>query len=364
MNKIVRKSILDLDPYIPGKPIDEVKREYGIEKVTKLASNESPFAPSAKVIEALKESLDHLNLYPDGNCYELKEALSTYWQIDTNQLIIGNGSDEIITMISQIFINPEDECIIAEPTFSAYESGVKLMGGKCIHVQLKDYTLDLEGMVAAITPKTKIIFICNPNNPTGTLVTQEQLDCFMAKVPDNVLVVFDEAYYEFVLEEQYGKGLKYLKQGRKVIVLHTFSKIYSLAGLRIGYGITSPEIISYIERMRDPFNVNQLAQVAAVASLQDATHIQKSIKNNEAGKTYLYEELSNLGLSYIFTHTSFLLVEVGEKAQEIYIALLERGVITRPGKAFGLPLHLRVSIGSMEENERFVVCLKEVLANL
>lgn len=359
--KLARPTVLTIKPYVPGKPIEEVERELGITNVIKMASNENPLGPSPKAIAAMAETAKKAQLYPDGNCYYLKQVLAQKLGVDIDNLIVGNGSDEIIKLLAEAFLNPDEEVLTGNPSFSEYIYATSLMGGKAVLIDLKDYTFDLEKMAEAITDKTKLIFICNPNNPTGTINTKAELDAFMAKVPEDVIVVFDEAYFEYVDAKDYPDTMEYIRAGRKVIILRTFSKIHGLAGLRIGYGIASPEFLAVLNRVREPFNVNLLAQEAALASLQDDNHIEQSRAVNYEGKAYLYKEFARMGLKYVPTQANFIFVDVQKDSKEVFQAMMKKGVIIRTGDIFGLPTHIRVTVGKPEENERFIKTLEEVI---
>ncbi|MBE3114896.1 MAG: aminotransferase class I/II-fold pyridoxal phosphate-dependent enzyme, partial [Actinobacteria bacterium] len=266
---LVRKGILDLKPYIPGKPIEDVKRELGLKEVIKLASNETSVGPSPLAIEAIKKEVENINFYPEGSSRLLREKIAHKLNIDKEMIIIGNGADNVIDLVGMAFINEGDEVITGEITFPAYETTTKIMGGKLISVKLKDFSFDLEKIAQRINEKTKIIFICNPNNPTGTIVDKEAVDRFIKQVPEDVIVVFDEAYYDYVKDKDYSDSLSYILKGKNVIVLRTFSKIAGIAGVRIGYGMAKHELIGYLNRVVKPFTTNRLAQVAALASLDD-----------------------------------------------------------------------------------------------
>ena len=285
-----RNSIMSIKPYVPGKPIDEVKRELGIEDVIKLASNENPLGPSDAAKSAMIEAMQDMHIYPDGSSYYLKDAIAKKYNIQTENIIVGNGSDELIKLIAETYVNPDDEVIIGSPSFSEYIFATHLMGGKIVSVSLtEDYRFDLGAMIGAITEKTKVIIICNPNNPTGTMVSKQEVNAFIAQIPDHILVVFDSAYAEYAEDDgQYESGSTYVIKYPNVIELRSFSKIYALAGLRVGYGIAATETIAMIERTREPFNVNKMAQAAAVAALGDITHVEQSRKINHEGKKYIY----------------------------------------------------------------------------
>lgn len=357
-----RQEIFTLKPYVPGKPIEEVKRELGIKDIIKLASNENPLGTSPLALAAVGRSLGQMHMYPDANCYELKKRLAEVIGIDQASIVIGNGSDEILMLLAMAFINRGDQIIYAKPSFAEYEFAAKIMGAECIEVPLRDFTHDLETFLEAITPKTKLVFICNPNNPTGTIVGAKALKDFMERVPEDILVVFDEAYMEYVESQEFSSGLQYVRAGRNAIVLRTFSKIYGLAGLRVGYGLTRPDIAQALEMITEPFNVNLLAQIGATAAIDDYQHIQQSRSVNSAGKKFIYSELTKMGLFYVPTESNFIFLDTGKDCQEVFRALLMRGIIVRTGDVFGYPSFIRVTVGTQAENERFIAGLKHVLA--
>ncbi len=361
IKKQARAEIFDLKPYTPGKPVEEVKRELGLEDIIKMASNENPLGPSPQAIEALRDSLNTIHFYPDSNCFYLKQRLITFLGIQDNQLMIGNGSDELLKLLVETFINRGDEVIFGSPSFSEYEFTATIMGAKCIAVPLIDFKHDLPAMADAITDKTKIIYLCNPNNPTGTAVSREEVDEFMTRVPDDVIVIFDEAYFEYNECSDFPNGLDYLQQGRNVIVSRTFSKIYGLAGLRIGYMVTTPDIVAAVERVTEPFNVNLLAQIAALAALDDNDHVEASQKMNSEGKAYLYTEFDKMGLKYVPTEANFIFVDTGQDCKEVFKKLMLKGVIIRTGDIFGYPTYIRVTVGNSSENQRFIKALQEIL---
>lgn len=354
-----RKSLEKIKVYVPGKPIEEVQRELGLTRVAKLASNENPVGPSPKAIAAMVDQAGKTNLYPDGNGYYLKEALAKHWQVSIEQIALGNGSDELIQLLALAYVEAGDEVIMAKPSFPRYEPVVRMMEGVPVEIPLTaDWRHDLPAMAQAITEKTRMIFLCNPNNPTGTMVTREEVAAFMARVPAGVLVVFDEAYYEYVNNEEYPDGLDYLRQGRDVIVLRTFSKIYGLAGLRVGYALTKPEIVQNLERVRPPFNVNALAQAAARAALADQVHLERVRELNAQGLQFFYTALEKLGLEYVPSYTNFVLINVERPAAEVFQQLLRKGYIVRD---VGLGTWLRVTVGLPEENQGFIQALREVI---
>lgn len=357
-----RETILSIKPYVPGKPIEEVQRELGIKDVIKLASNENPLGPSPDAVRAIQEAAERVYLYPDGNCYYLKNALAEKHGVSPENIIVGNGTDEIIKMLAEAYLNPGDEIVVADPTFSEYEFAALVMAGRAVKVPCRSFRHDLKAMAAAITPKTRLVFICNPNNPTGTIVGQMMLDNFLKEIPPSVLVVLDEAYADYVTAEHYPDSLAYVRYGRpNIIVLRTFSKIYGLAGLRVGYGVAVPEIIKNLNRVREPFNVNLVAQAAAIAALKDEAHYRKSREVNIEGKQYLYEQFTAMGLAYVPTETNFIFVDVNRDSRDVFQEMLKQGVIVRTGDIFGYDTYLRVTIGTPRQNERFIKALREVL---
>ncbi|MBC7074889.1 MAG: histidinol-phosphate transaminase [Syntrophomonadaceae bacterium] len=361
ISKKARSEIFKLKPYVPGKPIEEVKRELGLEDIIKIASNENPLGPSPQALKAVQENLNQIHFYPDSNCYHLKKKLSSFTGIEEEGILVGNGSDELLKLIAETFLNRGDEVVFAVPSFVEYEFTAVIMGAECITVPLVGFKHDLRAMREAVSDKTKIIYICNPNNPTGTIVDADEVDDFMAHIPDDVLVIFDEAYYEYVENRNYANSLKYIKDNRNVITLRTFSKVYGLAGLRIGYALTTPFIAQAVERVTEPFNVNMLAQLAAIAALDDQEHVEKSRQMNFEGKQYLYSEFDKMGLNYIETDANFIFVDTGKDSQEVFGELLRKGIIVRTGDIFGFPTFIRVTIGTQEENARFIDGLRGVL---
>jgi histidinol-phosphate aminotransferase len=351
-----------LRPYVPGKPIEEVQREYGLTEVIKLASNENPIGPSPRVAGALREAAAGLALYPDGACFTLTRELARHWGVDPSWLILGNGSDEVIAQIGLVYLRPGDEVLTGRPTFVQYEAAAIVNQAEYVAVPLYQQRFDLRAMAHRITSKTRVVFIANPNNPTGTVVLRDELEWFFNQVPPETLVVMDEAYYEYADHPDYPDGLDYVRQGRNVIVLRTFSKIYALAALRVGYGIARPEIIQALQQVRQPFNVNSLAQAAAVASLHDPEQVPRSRQANAEGRDFLYAAFQRLGLPFVETHANFVLVDLGVPARPAFEALLRRGVIVRCGDHLGLPTFLRVTIGRPADNARFVAAFEQALA--
>jgi histidinol-phosphate aminotransferase len=359
---LANEHILGIAPYEPGKPIEELERELNITDVIKLASNENPLPPSEKVLKAVADALGQLNRYPDGSGHYLRVALAQRHGVTPDHVVLGNGSNELIELLVRAFVRHGDEVVIPHPSFVVYPMAVQSVGGIRVVVTLKRHRLDLEAMGRAITPMTKMVFIANPNNPTGTIVTAGEVEEFMARVPDRVIVVFDEAYFEFAQGPDFPDSLEHMREGRKVAVLRTFSKAASLAGLRVGYGIADPDCVALLNRIRAPFNVNSLAQVAALAALQDDAHIIECLRMIEAGRHFLCEEFAGLRLTYTPSRANFILVDVGRNAADVFRRLLREGVIVRPMTSFGMESTLRISIGTPEENRRLMKALRKVLA--
>ena len=353
----VHLDIESLVPYVPGKPIEELERELGISRAIKLASNENPLGPSPKALAVLSEAARTLNRYPDGGAHRLRGALADRSKLTPDHVILGNGSDEVIGLLARAFLAPGDEAVMADQTFVIYKMEVTATHGVPIVVPLKEWRHDLPAMAEAVTSRTRLLFVCNPNNPTGTMVSASEVDTMMARLPEQVIVVFDEAYYEYAHSRDFPDTLRYVKQNRNAIVLRTFSKIYGLAGLRIGYGLTTSEITGYLNRVRPPFNVNSLAQRAALAALEDEEHVTRSRAMNQAEMATVLAGLTSLGLQPVPSQANFLYVDVGQDGRKVFEALLREGVIVRhiEGRM------LRITIGLPEENTRFLQALKKVL---
>ena len=354
----VHPDIRSLNPYVPGKPIDELQRELGLTRVIKLASNENPLGPSPQALAALTGAESSLHRYPDGGAYRLRQAIAERLKVTREQILLGNGSDEILGLLARTFLAPGDEAVMADHTFVIYKMEVTAAHGKPVIVPLKEWTHDLEAMAAAVTPRTRLLFVCNPNNPTGTMVSADAVRRLMAKVPEDVVVVFDEAYVEYVRDPHFPDTLDYVKRGRNAIVLRTFSKIYGLAGLRIGYGVTTPEITDLLNRVRPPFNANTLAQRAALAALEDDEHVAKSCAVNAMGMEQIGNGLRALGFTPVPSEANFLYFDVRRDGRQVFDALLREGIIVRHIEG----TMLRVTIGQSDENAAFLQALKKVLA--
>lgn len=353
----VHPDIASLSPYVAGKPIEELQRELGLTRVIKLASNENPLGSSPKALTALREGSSALHRYPDGGAFRLREALANHWKVTLDHVILGNGSDEILGLLARTFLAPGDEAVMADQTFVIYKMEVTAAHGKPVVVPLKQWRHDLRAMADAVTDRTRLLFLCNPNNPTGTMVTADEVELLLSRVPAHVVVVFDEAYFEYVRSQQFPDSMAYVRLGRNVIVLRTFSKIYGLAGLRIGYGVATAEIISFLNRVRPPFNANSLAQRAALAALGDEEHVARSRAVNEAGMRQTVNGLSSLGFSPIPSEANFVYVDVGRDGRAVFEALLREGIIIRHIEG---PM-VRVTIGLEEENREFLAALKRVI---
>lgn len=356
-----KSNIVHLPVYQPGKPIEEVKKEYQLDEVIKLASNENPFGCSPHIKQAIISEIENMSLYPDGAAVELTNRLCDYIGVEPNQLILGAGSDDVILMLSRAYFVAGDETIMASHTFSQYKHNAEIEGAVCIEVPLKDGTHDLDAMLDRVTDRTKIVWICNPNNPTGTIVNHDQVKQFMEQVPSHVLVVLDEAYAEYIVSEVYPKSLDLLKQYNNLIILRTFSKIYGLASLRIGYGIGHPDVIHTINQVREPFNTTRMAQRAAMAAISDQSFISYCREENAKGIEYMTSEFKRMGLSYYPAYGNFIMVDVNRPAEIVFKQLLSKGIIVRGGHQLDFPTSLRVTVGSQKQNEKFIHTLEQIL---
>ncbi|MEW6184459.1 MAG: histidinol-phosphate transaminase [Thermodesulfobacteriota bacterium] len=359
----IKKTILELTPYPPGKPIEELTREYGIQEVIKLASNENPLGPSAKALSAIRRILPQLHRYPDGSGYYLKQALSRRLGVAPDQILLGNGSNELIELSLKTFLRPGAEVISPFPSFLVYEKAVQALDGKNILVPLRRFVVDLQGMLDRISPRTRMIIINNPNNPTGTIFNKKDWELFLKAVPKPIPILLDEAYIDFVDDPDCPNGLEYLQDHPNLFVIRTFSKAYGLAGLRIGYGLTGRDPADYINRVRQPFNVNALALAGALGALSDQPFYEKTRSLVRQGKKSLEKALEGLGLSFIPSQTNFILIRVPQKGQEVFEAMLHKGIIIRSMRSYGLEDYIRVNIGLPNENLKFLKALKEVIGS-
>ena len=358
---LVKPAVLTQPVYEPGKPIEYVARELQLDPATiiKLASNENPFGPSPRAVAAAKTALEHGELYPDGGCFALREKLAAVRGLSPDQFVIGNGSNEIIELLGHVLLGPGDEVVMGAPAFVVYKLVTLVFGAKAVEVPLVNHTHDLKAIAAAVTPKTKLVYVCSPNNPTGTANSEADMIAFARSMPDHVVVVFDEAYAEYVENAPDFRPL--IKEGRNLVCLRTFSKIYGLASLRIGYGYASAEIAALLNRVRQPFNVNAIAQAAAIAALDDYEFTQKCARENQRGLRQLEAGFTSLGLEYVPSVANFLLVRVGDGAR-VFDDLQRRGVIVRPMKPYAMPEWLRVTVGTESQNERLLRELRSVMA--
>jgi len=352
-----------INPYIPGKPIEEVKRLLKIDKVYKLASNENPFPPPLSVRKEIINSINCLNRYPDASSFYLKRELSKRFKVSKSKIFLGNGSDEIITLVLKAFINKGDEVIISFPTFLIYKIQSILFRAKVVEVPInKDYRYDLWGMFNKITKRTKIIFIANPDNPTGTYINERELFSFIRKIRRNIIIYLDEAYFEYALKERdYPRSLKLLDRYENIIISRTFSKARGLAGLRIGYAFSSPFLVSFLEKVREPFNVNSIAQRAALQSLKDEKYLKKVVDFTLQQKEYIYSQLSKMKVKFIPTATNFVPVYVGENVDKVCSFLLKEGIIVRNLNSWGLKGFIRVTVGKISENKAFIKAFRKMM---
>jgi histidinol-phosphate aminotransferase len=353
-----------IHPYEPGKPIKEVEKELGLRNVIKLASNENPLGPSGKAIRAMRRAIRDVHLYPESRSPYLIKRLSLELGLSENQIVIGNGSNEIIELVARGFLSPGDEVISSDCSFLVYPILAQACGAKYVSVPMKEeYRYDLQGILNAITERTRVIFIANPNNPTGTYVTTSEIDDFLAKVPKNVVVCFDEAYVDFVDAQDFPHMLFHIKAEKpNIIVFRTFSKAFGLAGLRVGYAVASPEMIQYIHKIRQPFNVNSIAQAAATAALDDRFFLWRTKHLVTVGRKYLYKRFEKLGLQYVPSQANFVLVNVKQDADQVFKSLLQHGMIVRSMRAYGLPTWIRVTVGRRSQNAQFYRLLRRVLS--
>ena len=354
----INKHILDLTPYEPGKPIEELEREFGISDSIKLASNEHPFGPSPRVIAAIRAALEEIHRYPDGASFALRERLATRLGVSEGQLVFGCGGDEILELLAKTLLSPGDEVLYAWPSFAMYPIVAQGMGASSVRVPLDALQRhDLPAMADGVTDRTKLIFVCNPNNPTGTTVGAKEFDAFMQRVPEDVVVMIDEAYWEFAERPDFPDSLAWVARRPATLVLRTFSKVYGLAGLRVGYGVAGAELADYLQRARHPFNVNRLAEAAAVAALDDREHVERTIAMVVEGRAYLTRELRAMGVEVIPSEANFLLARVGEGSYQV---LLEQGIIVRPLAGYGLDDCVRITVGAPEQNQRLIETLRRL----
>lgn len=358
--ELVLPSVAALAPYEPGKPIEEVERELGIRNVVKLASNENPVGPSPLAVKALGQALSGLNRYPDGGGYYLRQRLAAHHGISPDEIFLGDGSCEILHLLAQLFLRPGLNAVISDHSFVIYRLAVAITGADIKTVPLNNLTLDLEAMAQAIDHKTRLVFLGNPNNPTGTIYKRAAWEKFLLQVPAATVIAADEAYFEFVRDAEYPDSMRYHDGKRLLVTLRTFSKIFGLAGLRVGYAVARRDVVAMLNHVRQPFNVSSLAQVAVLAAMEDHEHVRRTLQVNAAGVDYLEREFKRLGVDFAPTQANFILVDVGD-GRAVFGKLLRSGVIVRPMDSYGLPRHVRVSVGLEEENRRFIEVLEKVL---
>jgi histidinol-phosphate aminotransferase len=364
--KHAKPGVLGLRPYQPGKPIEELEREYGVSNIVKLASNENPLGPSPKALEAMHGEQRDVWLYPDGNGFTLKQKLAARHGVEMNQITLGNGSSDVLEFAIRVFVGPDDEVLFSEHSFALYPLLTQAVGGTAVVAPAKNWGNDLEALEARINKRTRVIFIANPNNPTGTWLGAAELEAFIRAVPQEVLVVVDEAYFDYAIApatgaSDYPDTIEWLARFPNLMVARTFSKSYGLAGLRVGYAVSHPQVADLMNRVRPPFNVNSVALAAAAAALEDVEHLARSVQMNAEGLKQLVAGFETLGLDFIPSVGNFISVDVGRPAAPVYEALLREAVIVRPVANYGMPQHLRVTVGTPEENARFLTALEKVL---
>lgn len=358
--ELANPQLREIKVYEPGKPIEETARELGLDPnaIIKLASNENPLGPSPKAMEAMRDALEKGHLYPDGGGFCLCKAVATKLGLAPENVILGNGSNEVLEFLGHAFLNPGDDVVTSQYAFIVYKLIATSFGAHTIEAPSPDYQQDLDGMLAAITPKTRLVFVPNPNNPTGTLLSQRAIDDFMSRITENVIVVFDEAYFEFL--DRPPATLQFIREGRNIVVLRTFSKIHGLAGLRIGYAIAPADLVQVLHKTRQPFNVNSIAQIGALAALEDDEHLRETKRVIDEGRAYLHEQFPKMKIRYVPGTANFVMVNVGD-GHEIFEKLLRQGIIVRPLRGYGLAEWVRISVGTMEENKKLVAALKKVM---
>ncbi|MDJ0887527.1 MAG: histidinol-phosphate transaminase [Desulfobacterales bacterium] len=356
--------ILSIDPYVPGKPIEELERELGIRDSVKLASNENPLGPSPRATAAIRAAIGNLHRYPDGAGHEFVAALAAHLNCDPQNIVMGNGSDDIIALLANALLTPGDRAVMPRPSFLMYEIAVRTVGAEPVFVPLEALAIDLDAILRAVDDRTRLVFVCNPNNPTGTIVRHQAFERFLAALPPSVVVVVDEAYIEFVRDPACLQSIVMACNDRPVVTLRTFSKLYGLAGLRVGYGVMPAALAEGINRIRQPFNVNLLAQVGARAALADRDFVAATLELVHAGLDDLYGELDAMGLTYFPTQSNFFLIDTGRDAQSVFEAMLREGVIVRSMRGYGFPHYIRVNVGMPDENRRLIQALRTVIETL
>ncbi|TWI71220.1 histidinol phosphate aminotransferase [Desulfobotulus alkaliphilus] len=364
MEPVVPDFIRAIAPYVPGKPIEELEREYGLSGIVKLASNENALGASPMALEAMQQAMGRLHRYPDGSAYYLTAALARHLGVEEGSLVTGNGSDDVIAMAVRAFMRTGDKAVMPHPAFLMYDILVKTAGGVAVPVNLDGMDIALDAMAAAVDADTRMVFVTNPNNPTGRFIPQDKMRAFLNAIPPSVLVLLDEAYVEFVAEDKFYSGISLLEEYPNLLILRTFSKAYGLAGIRVGYGVMAKEVAQWLHRVRQPFNVNLLAQAAACAALDDVDFLNRTKALVRDGKTWLFARLEEMGLRAHETEANFFLIDVKREGKAVFEAMLRKGVIVRSMHGYGFPRCIRVTVGLPEENEIFISALKEVLADI
>ncbi len=361
MKKLIRDTVLKIEQYQPGKPAEVLKRELALEEeICKLASNENPLGPSPLAIEAIEKSLNEANLYPDNSCYFLKDKLAKHLGVFPENLRISNGSSDLILLLGIAFLNPEDTLIMSQSSFIMAKIVTQMMGCRLVEVPLKEYRHDLDAILKSITPDTKIVYLDNPMNPIGTMAKHEEISKFIGSLAEDIVVILDEAYHDYVNHGDYPNSLGFIEEGKNVIALRTFSKMYGLAGFRVGYGVAKKEFIRVLDRVSPPFTVNRFGQIGAAAALDDLGHVQKTKEMNELGREYLYRQFDELDVFYISSETNFVTIDIKTNTNPIADELQKKGIIVRPLSMYGLPTFLRVTIGTPEQNKRFMDAFENI----
>jgi histidinol-phosphate aminotransferase len=359
---LVLPTVAALRPYEPGKPIEELQRELGIDEPVKLASNENPLGPSPLAVAAMRAALAEVNRYPDGSCWAVCQKIAAHHGVGADQIFMAGGSVEVLNLLAFLFLRPGLNAVFSEHAFAIYALATAAAGGQARSVPMKDgFYFDLDAIAAAIDAQTRIVFLDNPTNPAGTIVKRQAWERFLAQVPDHVVIVADEAYFEFVRDTDYPDSLKYHAPDRMIVTMRTFSKIFGLAGVRVGYAVARPDLVQLLHKVRQPFNVTSLAQAAVLAGMDDADHVRRTLENNADGIAYLEREFKRMGVAYVPSHANFILAEVGD-GNAVFNRLLALGVIVRPMGAYGWPRHVRISVGLPEENRKLVAALEQVIA--
>ncbi len=362
-DRIARPELAGLPVYSPGKSPEEIEREYGISGCIKMASNENPLGPSPLAMAAVSKALPGIYRYPDGDARRLKEALAAKLGVPRECLVVASGVDEALDLVAYAFLAPGDEVVVGEPSFSSYELAALTMGARIIRVPLRDFHQDVSGMLAAVSERTKVVFVCSPLNPTGSVISAASLELLLSELPEDVLLLLDEAYVEYVTAEDYFDGLSYVEQNPNLMVTRTFSKIYGLAGLRVGYAVCHPQVVAALNKVKLPFNVNLLAQEAALAALEDTEHVRRSREMNRRGRDLLYALLDELGLEYAPTQANFILVRLDRWGEDYFEKLLRQGIIVRDGRALGFPGWVRITVGDDSQNSRLEAALRALAVN-